>query len=58
MTKYLDDILLLAGAVLIVAATAQLSLVAAEYVGGAFFIIAGVLLGAGQKEASNGRSKD
>ena len=54
MRKYVDDILLLIGAALIVAATAQLSPVAAEYVGGVFLIIAGVLLGAGQKEFNNG----
>lgn len=50
MRKYLDDILLLAGAGLILAATAQLSLVAMLFVAGAFCIIAGVLVGAGQKE--------
>jgi hydrogenase/urease accessory protein HupE len=55
MRKYLDDILLLAGAGLILAATAALNLVAALYVAGVFCIIAGVLVGAGQKESSNGK---
>jgi uncharacterized membrane protein HdeD (DUF308 family) len=58
MRKYLDDILLGLGAGLILMATAQLSLVAMLYVAGAFCIIAGVLVGAGQKESSNGRPKD
>jgi uncharacterized membrane protein HdeD (DUF308 family) len=58
MRKYLDDLLLGLGAGLILVATAQLSVVAMLYVAGAFCIIAGVLVGAGQKESSNDRQKD
>ena len=47
LENYLDDVLIAAGAVLIVTATAVLSWVAALYVAGVFLIATGVLIGLG-----------
>jgi hypothetical protein len=50
LRKHLDDVLILAGAGLVVYATALLSAIAALYVGGLLLIAAGVLVGMGGKK--------
>lgn len=45
--KFADDLLCLAGAVLVTYATWQLSPIAAIYTAGGFCIVAGVLIGLG-----------
>lgn len=47
---HLDDVLIIGGSAAIVAATAQLSLIAAEFVGGVILIILGVLVGMGGRK--------
>lgn len=45
---HLDDVLIMGGAGLIIAATAMLSLIAAMYVAGACMVIFGILAGLGR----------
>lgn len=51
MKKHIDDILIIAGESLIVAATAMINPLVAMYVAGAFLILDGVLVGVGQHKA-------
>jgi hypothetical protein len=55
LRKHLDDMLIAAGAGLIISATALLSGIAALYVGGVFLIAAGVLIGLGANGAKGGK---
>ena len=50
MSKYLDDIFILIGCLLILAGTYQINPLATWFVGGAMFIGAGVLVGAGSRK--------
>ena len=49
MERHFDDVLCVIGAGLIIEATLQLSLIAALYVAGGFFLLAGILAGIGSE---------
>ena len=57
LRKHLDDVLILAGAGLVVYATWVLSWVAALYVAGALLIAAGVLIGIGTSPQPSPKGK-
>jgi hypothetical protein len=50
MVKYLDDIFIIIGCLLILAGTYQINPLATWFVGGGMFIVAGVLVGAGERK--------